>query len=190
MTTKTPSGSFEPNRKEPFSERLNELLEGRSLYRAAKDWDVNFSTLKNYYARPDSSPRKDVVSKIAQAEGVSAEWLLGMDSNEPQSLREPRQVYQPNTMQNEATMSAIKLAEMLSVLGNEGVDALIRLFTLKGVETLLQLLDERNLKLLQLPDSDKDRLLAILENSSKKGTSEIGSGVTEPDPEATSKKVG
>lgn len=54
-----------------------------------------------------------------------------------------------------------KIAAMLELLNQTEKDALVRTLMLKGVESVLYLLDEGNLRLLQLPQVVKDQILAV-----------------------------
>lgn len=206
MNSKNTTGSFESDQKEPFSEKLNRLLKGRSLYRAAKDWNVNFSTLKNYYARPESTPRVEVARKIAAVEGVSLEWLLDRDSKETEPCMDKffgdvivsadqATIVDIDPLECEFTNESkadyeIGLSSIFSILSEEEKLSLFELIVRKGVDTVLQLKDERNLKFIQCNDYDKDRLLILLDSGAKKETSETSEGIANPGPSAHSKKAG
>lgn len=60
----------------------------------------------------------------------------------------------------------------------------------KGVETVLYLLDEKNIKLLQCNDSEKEKFLVGLESSIKKETLNAGQDVEATDLSSTGKKAG
>ncbi|MEN3257641.1 hypothetical protein AAH678_02220 [Sodalis endosymbiont of Spalangia cameroni] len=147
---KTLKGSFDTKTKEPFSSRLRQLLKGRTVKQAADDWDVNLSTVKNYFSRPDSNPRYDVLSKISNKEGVSIEWLLG-EEDSFESKREA-QMIPPRGWRD-------RLIEMLDLLSDAELEAITKQLTLKGVETILYLLDDDNIKLLQLDYIIKEKIL-------------------------------
>ncbi|RLM52916.1 transcriptional regulator, partial [Halorubrum sp. Atlit-26R] len=59
---------------------------------------------------------------------------------------------------------------MLDLLDEEDIEALSKMLMLKGVETVLYLLDESNIRLLQLPKDERHRLL--VRHEAKKGASE------------------
>ncbi|OFC61512.1 hypothetical protein [Candidatus Erwinia dacicola] len=152
--SKERKGSFESNGKEPFSERLKTLMHGRNIKQCADDWDIKLSTLKNYFSRLEARPRYEVLSKISNKEKVSIEWLLnGVGSNEPSSQ-------QKNTP-NAKILWLNRLTEMLELLSDEDVEALTRQLTLKGVETILYLLDDDNIKLLRLDRVMKEKVLGL-----------------------------
>ncbi|MDA8489048.1 hypothetical protein [Kluyvera sp. Awk 3] len=202
MKNENTKGSFEGITKEPFCERLNLLLKGRSLYRAAKDWDINFSTLKNYYARPESSPRIEVARKIANIEGVSIGWLLGDGSGEHDPILdrmideavitcEPKKDKQREIRNSYAHMSyETSLVSIFSILNEQEMKSLFELIARKGLDTVLKLKDERNLQLIQCSDSEKDRLLTFLDSTVKKGSSAPSEDVAAPGPLSDSKKAG
>lgn len=202
MKNDNTKGSFESNQKEPFCERLNLLLKGRSLYRAAKDWDINFSTLKNYYARPESSPRIEVVRKIASIEGVTIGWLLGQSPDENDAMLE-RWIddaviaVEPKKDKHKESHNTLvhvsyetTLVSILSILNEHEIKSLFELIARKGVDTVLKLKDERNLQLIQCSDYEKERLLTFLESTVKKGSSAVGADVASPGPLGDSKKAG
>lgn len=145
-------GSFDAKTKEPFSFRLRQLLKGRTVKQAADDWDVNLSTVKNYFSRPDSNPRYDVLSKISNKEGVSIEWLLGENDSFEQK-REAQMI--PSRGWRD------RLIEMLDLLSDAELEAITKQLTLKGVETILYLLDDDNIKLLQLDYIIKEKILGM-----------------------------
>ncbi len=60
----------------------------------------------------------------------------------------------------------------------------------KGVETVLYLLDEKNIKLLQCNDTEKEKFLVGLESGIKKETLNAGQDVEAPDLSSTGKKAG
>ncbi|WP_048795414.1 MULTISPECIES: hypothetical protein [Serratia] len=152
-STKQPEGSFEVKRKEPFSDKLKKLQNGRTVRQCAEDWGINLSTLKNYFSRPDATPRFDVLSKISSTEGVSIEWLLGdEDSFE--------------VVKSEGTLPKCargvwrrRLTDMLDLLDEDDLEALTKQLTLKGLETILYLLDEDNIALLKLDKVVKEKIL-------------------------------
>ena len=202
MRNDNTKGSFESSQKEPFCERLNLLLKGRSLYRAAKDWDINFSTLKNYYARPESSPRIEVVRKIASIEGVTIGWLLGQSTDDHDAMLErmiedaviavePKKDKQKESRNTLVHVSyETTLVSILSILNEHEIKSLFELIARKGVDTVLKLKDERNLQLIQCSDDEKERLLTFLESTVKKGSSAVGADVASPGPLGDSKKAG
>ncbi|BBR57886.1 MULTISPECIES: helix-turn-helix domain-containing protein [unclassified Klebsiella] len=194
-------GSFETGEKERFAERLEQLLRGRSKYQAAKDWGINQSTFKNYFSRQGSLPRFEVLEKISKHEHVSIEWLVGretdiLDSDYAASstILEPASEYDtraPSHTMNERVVNYdTGLFSIFSILSEEEKKSLFELIARKGVDTVLQLQDERNLKLIQCPDYEKDRLLILLEAGGKKETSALGEDVASPGPFSESKKAG
>lgn len=151
--TKQPQGSFEVEGKEPFSDRLKKLQNGRTVKQCAEDWDINLSTLKNYFSRPEATPRFDVLSKISSTEGVSIEWLLGnKDSFEG---------FKAESVPPKGTHGVWlrRLTDMLDLLDEDDLEALTKQLTLKGLETILYLLDEDNIELLRLDKVMKEKIL-------------------------------
>ncbi|MGX5053154.1 hypothetical protein ACWKX9_05765 [Enterobacter asburiae] len=157
-TSKAPQGTFDGTTKEPFSTRLRQLQGARSLYKTAKDWEISLSTLKNYFTRQNSVPRREVLTRISEREGVSIEWLLygSSDSVEPVKQSEPA-LGNSDDMQLEPEI--FQLVKMLSLLSKEDVKNLEKTLMLKGVETLLYLLDEDNIELMRQDPVVKAKIL-------------------------------
>ncbi|HFK4066933.1 TPA: hypothetical protein ACG1UU_004397 [Kluyvera ascorbata] len=196
-------GSFKSIEKERFTQRLEQLLKGRSKYQAAKDWGINLSTFKNYFSRQGSIPRYEVLEKISMHENVSIEWLLGRElevlpkessHEEVFERRVPSSAYDAKPSRqvlHEPTANyETGLASIFNILSEEEKKSLFELIARKGVDTVLQLKDERNLKLIQCPDYEKDRLLVLLESGAKKGSPESGENVALAGPLSDSKKAG
>jgi len=197
-------GSFKSIEKERFIQRLELLLKGRSKYQAAKDWGINLSTFKNYFSRQGSIPRYEILEKISTQEGVSIEWLLGREAGMDPDVWDDGEVsvslkpgsdydHQPKPsaqMLNEPSASyETGLASIFSILSEDEKKSLFELIARKGVDTVLKLKDERNLKLLQCPDYEKDRLLVLLESGTKKGSLASGDDVAAAGPSTHSKKA-
>lgn len=166
---KEPKGVFHEEGKEPVIERVFQLIDRYpSRSAAARAWGINVNTLKNYYRRQDiqPTPRKSQLSKIADVEGVSLEWLMTGSGDAPKSQE------RADRSQEGATKSqgGDQLINVLSFLTERERQQLTELLVRKGVETVLYLLDENNIKLLQLPDDEKERLMALHE--AKKGAFE------------------
>lgn len=190
-------GSFESSEKERFAERLELLLRGRSKYQAAKDWGINQSTFKNYFSRQGSVPRFEVLDKISKHEHVSIEWLVGrepdildLDYEVPSVTLKPASEPGSMSLNERAANYDTGLSSIFSILSEEEKRSLFELIARKGVDTVLQLQDERNIKLIQCPDYEKDRLLILLEAGDKKGPSTPSEDVAAPGLLSDSKKAG
>lgn len=155
---KEPIRSFEEEAKEPVIQRVFQLVEHRysSRSEAAKAWGINVNTLNNYYKRVELNPvpRKEQLQKIAACEGVSLEWLLtgageGVKKAERTNMNKPKD----------------RLAEVLSFLTECERNSLAEVLARKGVETALYLLDEDNIKLLQLDRVVKAKVLGMQSNA-------------------------
>lgn len=157
--SKEPQGAFQEQDKEPVIERITQLTRRYpSRSAAARAWGININTLKSYYRKDGEppKPRENLLVRIAESEGVSLDWLVSGDSGSNKS---------PEIHQN-----SDGLFEILSFLTAEERQQLTAMLARKGVETVLYLLDENNIKLLQLPDEEKERLMALHE--AKKGALE------------------
>lgn len=156
------TGSFDSNQKEPVIDRIARLVNRYpSRRQAAQAWDINYNTLQNYFKRAglEPVPRKLVLEKIARKEGVTVDWLLtGVSSSE---FKE-----KPVTINKElkkTNPSALRLLDMLDFLGEEKINAIVKLLTLKGVERLTALLDEDNLNLMQLTGEKREAALMLMQ---------------------------
>ncbi|EGK3350802.1 hypothetical protein ACE2I0_004453 [Salmonella enterica] len=159
-TQKERNGSFAPGSKEPVINRIFKLVDRyRSRNEAAKAWGININTLQNYYKRKDLSPvpRKTLLEKIAQCEGVSLEWLQTGEGKEPEMNTKRTQggLVPPHSDLDDKILSLIRF------LSDSEKEALFQVLARKGIETLLFLLDEDNIRLLQMDRVVKEKILGI-----------------------------
>lgn len=156
------TGSFDSNQKEPVIDRIARLVNRYpSRRQAAQAWDINYNTLQNYFKRAglEPVPRKLVLEKIARKEGVTVDWLLtGVSSSE---FKERPVII--NKELKKTNPSALRLLDMLDFLGEEKINAIVKLLTLKGVERLTALLDEDNLNLMQLTGEKREAALMLMQ---------------------------
>ncbi|QQE44167.1 hypothetical protein [Hafnia alvei] len=149
--------SFTGEVKEPVIERIFKLVERyNSRVDAAKAWGINVNTLQNYYKRKDVMPvpREKVLRQIAEREGVSLAWLLHGGVDESLNTK--------NTTKNINSSDVdLKLLTLLGMLTEEEKLALFAVLARKGVETVLYLLDEDNIKLLKLDRVMKEKVLGL-----------------------------
>ncbi|EKS6643334.1 hypothetical protein QCD58_002126 [Enterobacter hormaechei] len=169
---------FDGEVKNPVAVRINSLARGRKLTEAAQDWGVNYNTLRNYFVRENARPKRDTLEKISIAEGVSVEWLLtGRDSSEQKNAQNESE------MSNyvESKVVSTPLVQLLLTLSDSEQTRLYKMLARKGVETILCLLDEDNIKLLQLPESVKAGVLRLAKGPDT-AIREILSTVEQDDP--------
>ncbi|MEN3261213.1 hypothetical protein AAH678_21210 [Sodalis endosymbiont of Spalangia cameroni] len=152
MVAKNTEVFFSDPAKETIKDRLLALVAGRPRRGVAAKWGLKYATLSNYLTGKGSIPRRDKLELIAKAEGVDIDWIInggevvGKESNS--GNRDLH--FSPQTL---------KLAEFFEALNDTERSALINLLTRKGVETVLYLLDDDNLKLLQLDYVIKEKVL-------------------------------
>ncbi|EDV9776740.1 TPA: hypothetical protein ACGHHJ_001367 [Salmonella enterica subsp. enterica serovar Frintrop] len=154
------NGSFAPGSKEPVINRIFKLVERyRSRNEAAKAWGININTLQNYYKRKGLSPvpRKTLLEKIAQCEGVSLEWLQTGEGEEPEMNTKRTQ---SGSVPHHSDLDD-KLLSLIRFLSDSEKEALFQVLARKGIETLLFLLDEDNIRLLQMDRIVKEKILGI-----------------------------
>ena len=187
--TKETVGVFGLIEKEPVIERIFKLVERYpSRNAAARAWKINENTLKNYYRRQENQPlpRDHQLMKIAKGEGVSIEWLLtGKGIGPDDTTKTPMA---PSGSQTSFDVNDDQLLNMLSFLTTQERQQLTEVLARKGVETILCLLDDTNLKLMKLDMADKIKALEII--SGKKGPSAPSEDVAAPGPLSDSKKAG
>lgn len=148
---KEPKGVFYEADKEPVIERVFRLIERYpSRSAAARAWGININTLKNYYRRQDiqPTPRPSQLKKIADVENVSLEWLTTGQGEGPKNQERTGSVGQND-----------RLTDMLSYLTEVERVSLTEVIARKGLETILYLLDEDNIKILQLPSALKQQII-------------------------------
>lgn len=158
MDEKENNFAFQNEGKESIEERLRKLIGNRSVRAAAKDWGLSFSTLNNYLTR-GTEPSLNVAVKISHVEHVTIEWLAtGMDNPFTQKKMDEQ------TLSNSSDLDR-RLTELLSFLRDNEKQELIESLIRKGIETILYLLDEDNIKLLQLDRVVKAKILGLQSNA-------------------------
>ncbi|EAR6706449.1 bacteriophage CI repressor [Salmonella enterica] len=131
-------GTFANDAKVPVIDRIAQLVRRYpSRSAAARAWGINVNTLNSYYKNdvPTPTPRENLLAKIAESEGVSLEWLATGDGESPESQKTP--------------INRDRLSEILDFLTEEERQRLAITLARKGVETILYLLDEDSINLLE-----------------------------------------
>ncbi|CNI60791.1 hypothetical protein ACROQ8_004099 [Yersinia enterocolitica] len=157
--------SFEEESKESLKDRLLKLIGDRSRRAAAQDWGIKYATLNNYLTGKGSVPRPNVARQIAEAEGVSVEWILngtnepGKESSNGNGTKVMQQSHEPRFSPVPAHIQG--LVDMLEILTTEEAEKVLRVLKKKGVDTLLEITDETNLELLSLPMTIKKLAITL-----------------------------
>jgi hypothetical protein len=144
--------------KEPVIERITSLVRHYpSRSAAARAWGVNVNTLKSYYRKEGAipEPRDNLLARIAESEGVSFEWLKYGTGEQPQG---------GHSGEVKSPISTTPGDELIQILGFLTVAERKQLATMlarKGVETVLYLLDEDNIKLLKMDRVMKEKVLGL-----------------------------
>ncbi|MFC7508434.1 hypothetical protein [Pantoea stewartii] len=142
--------SFAVEAKEPVIDRISRLaMRYSSRSAAARAWGININTLNSYFkndAEPPM-PRDNLLTRIASCEGVSLEWLKYGEGESP--------VEKPKTRTGDL------LSQMLDFLSPDERQQLAVTLGRKGIETVLYLLDENNIRLMQLDNVVKEKILGI-----------------------------
>lgn len=156
--SKESSFAFGEDGKENFKDRLEKLIGSRSVRGAAKDWGLPTSTLNNYLYK-GTEPALRVVMTIAEAEGVSLEWLAtGLNKDDYHAKNRPES-------EGSKSNAEQRLFELLSFLTDDEKQRLVEILARKGVETALYLLDEDNIRLSQLDKVMKAQILGAQSNA-------------------------
>ncbi|AIJ09290.1 helix-turn-helix domain-containing protein [Edwardsiella anguillarum] len=148
--------SFPLIQKESIRARLKMLMKGRSKSAVAKAWGLPFSTLNNYFEK-DAIPSLQVASQIAEAEGVSIDWLAFGKSGDSVPAPE-RQTCTPLTISQDVVLQ--RLIAILSALDVDDAEALSKLLALNGARYLSRLLNAENQSLLRL--EGRKRIAALM----------------------------
>lgn len=146
-------GSLPVQSKEPVIERITQLVRKHpSRSAAARAWGVNINTLNSYYKKEvdPPMPRENLLSRIAEREGVSLDWLINGTTESPKT-----------PIKSSLGDNRDSLVEMLGFLTNTEREQLTAMLARKGVETILYLLDEDNIRLLKLDRVVKEKILGI-----------------------------
>lgn len=172
-------GSLTDGYKEPVIERISQLANKySSRSAAARAWGVNINTLNSYFKSDiePPMPRDNVLSRIAEHEGVSLEWLKS-----------------GNTIESPKTITSSvgdDLSKMLSFLTDDERQKLTVTLARKGVEIILYLLEDANIKLLQSDEQVKNRMLAVIGEGVKKESGSSDRDVAEQDQSSDNKMAG
>lgn len=140
-------GSFQEQDKKPVIERISQLVRRhKSRSAAARAWGININTLNSYFKNDvdPPMPRENLLAQIAACEGVSLEWLQAGDNETPKT-----------------PSNGDELTRMLDFLTKDERTRLATMLARKGVETVLYLLDEDNIKLLKMDRVVKEKILGI-----------------------------
>ncbi|MGQ8700569.1 MULTISPECIES: hypothetical protein [Serratia] len=141
--------TFQEQGKEPVIDRISLLVRRHpSRSAAARAWGVNINTLNSYFKTEKDSPmpRDNLLSRIAESEGVSLEWLRSGQGETP-------------VKHEKHESDGDGLTEILSFLTRDERRQLTAMLARKGVETILYLLDEDNIALLKLDKVVKEKIL-------------------------------
>lgn len=156
VSSKGDDFSFPLIQKESIKARLKVLMKGRSKSAVAKAWGLPFSTLNNYFEK-DAIPSLQVASQIAEAEGVSIDWLAfgksgsSIPATDEQSCT-PLKISQDVVLQ--------RLIAIISALDIDDAEALSKLLALNGARYLSRLLNAENQSLLRL--EGRKRIAALM----------------------------
>lgn len=156
-----------------FPDRLKEAMKAAGIpsnNQLAKSTELSEATIRKYL-KGETYPTLDRLALLADACGCSLSWLASGDGDTECGMINKTENLEYN---NEPRASEIE--NVLSYLTNEQRVKFLKVIYTKGVTAILSLDDAFDSQFLALPDSEKERLLALHE--AKKGAPE-GSEVTE-----------
>ncbi|NJD00363.1 helix-turn-helix domain-containing protein [Candidatus Erwinia dacicola] len=158
-----------------FSDRLKEAMKTAGIpsnNQLAKDTELSEATIRKYL-KGATFPTLDRLALLAGACGCSLAWLASGDSGTESNAKNKDEKLKYN---NDTRVSEVE--NILSYLTHEQRVKFLRVIYTKGIAAILSLDDAFDAQFLALPDSEKERLLALHE--AKKGGSE-GSEVNSKD---------
>lgn len=156
---------------EDIKEKVIQLIGKRDLTTAALNWDIPSWTLSDFINR-GISPSFEVLERIAECEYVPVGRIILRDPRDGEEKRPYPEVYSLNStpnfppqtskqaIENEDDESEDEFIIMLSALTDGEKLSLTKLMKRKGVEVLLNLLNEKNIEIMQLPDLVKDKIIS------------------------------
>ncbi|MFN1148658.1 hypothetical protein [Serratia liquefaciens] len=120
---------------------------------------MNINTLKSYFRKDGNIPvpRDNLLARIAASEGTSLEWLKYGEGESP--VEQQNQPISPESPKQPSGGDA--LSQILVFLTTDERRQLATMLARKGIETILYLLDEDNIKLLRLDRVMKEKILGI-----------------------------
>lgn len=168
-----------------FPDRLREAMkiaEIPSNNQLAKITELSEATIRKYL-KGETYPTLDRLALLADACSCSLSWLAAGDGDtEGFSIKKN----ESHGYNNDRRVSEVE--NILSYLTDEQKVKFLRVIYTKGVAAILSLDDAFDAQFLALPDSEKERLMALHE--AKKGASEGGELGSSQNPEQEAKRAG
>lgn len=150
-----------------FSDRLKEAMKTAGIpsnNQLAKDTELSEATIRKYL-KGETFPTLDRLALLADACGCSLAWLASGDGDIECDAKNKDETLVHN---DESKVSEVE--NILSYLTYEQKVKFLRVIYTKGIAAILSLDDAFDAQFLALPDSEKERLMALHE--AKKGASE------------------
>ncbi|WP_053091602.1 MULTISPECIES: helix-turn-helix domain-containing protein [Serratia] len=161
MNSKANEFAFPDGGKESFKDRLQQLIGSRSVRAAAKDWNLPTSTINNYLHK-GTEPALKVVLAVAEAEGVSLEWLatgLNKDENNSNKVQHNHEGQNSTLHHPDSDYQWFKV--IWDSLEQHERHRLSRLLGRKGADVLTLLLEEHALDILKLSGDVREAALLL-----------------------------
>ncbi|MBZ3683128.1 MULTISPECIES: hypothetical protein [Providencia] len=129
---KSESVSLASDTKETLIDRINKLIQGRSVRSVSVAWGLPYSTLNNYLNK-GTDPSFKAIQTIAEAEQVSLDWLaFGVSQSELESPRdkEPpkvdRQLMKNSWDMVYESLSTDEISELLKAIHRKGIEGILK----------------------------------------------------------------
>lgn len=129
---KSENVSFADATKETLIERIQELIQGRSIRSVSIEWGLPYSTLNNYLNK-GTDPSFKAIQTIAEAEQVSLDWLafgINRSELEPQKEKETPKMDR-RLMKNSwdmvyESLSTDEISELLKAIHRKGIEGILK----------------------------------------------------------------
>ena len=129
---KSENVSFADATKETLIERIQELIQGRSIRSVSIEWGLPYSTLNNYLNK-GTDPSFKAIQTIAEAEQVSLDWLaFGINKSELEPQKEgdapkmDRRLMKNSWDMVYESLSTDEISELLKAIHRKGIEGILK----------------------------------------------------------------
>ncbi|HHR6441145.1 TPA: helix-turn-helix domain-containing protein [Providencia alcalifaciens] len=129
---KSENVSFADATKETLIERIQELIQGRSIRSVSIEWGLPYSTLNNYLNK-GTDPSFKAIQTIAEAEQVSLDWLaFGINRSELEPQKEEETPKMDRRLMKNSwdmvyeSLSTDEISELLKAIHRKGIEGILK----------------------------------------------------------------
>lgn len=129
---KSENVSFADATKETLIERIQELIQGRSIRSVSIEWGLPYSTLNNYLNK-GTDPSFKAIQTIAEAEQVSLDWLaFGINKSELEPQKEGETPKMDRRLMKNSwdmvyeSLSTDEISELLKAIHRKGIEGILK----------------------------------------------------------------